>query len=368
MAYCLSHVPRGGDQPFARASGGRVHCATSSGTAMGKKGKAQEFLEYAAARALLSGLGALPRPAGVSGGRSLGRTAYRFAGGLRRTGLRNLELAFPEMDAEERERILRGSFESLGRQLGEVSQFPRATPERLREVAEYDSEDVKLLDVARERGRGVIFLPAHLGAWTVLCFAASAVYEPLSFLVRPLDNPRIEALVEGLRTRFGNRPIDKGAAARTALRLLKQGGTLGVLADPNTQEREGVFVPFFGHLACTTAGVATLALRTDATVIPVCAPWNEQRQKFVFRGGPVIELVRTGDDRRDVEINTAIFTAAIERHVRMFPDQWLWIHKRWKTRPKGEPDLYARPTQNSSGSLPEAKISSPAPTEKIYKA
>ena len=335
---------------------------------MGKKGKTQEFLEYAAARALLSGLGALPRPAAVSVGRALGRATYKLAGGLRRTGMRNLELAFPEMGEAERERILRDSFESLGRQLGEVSQFPRATPESLRAVAEYDSEDVKLLDVARERGRGVIFLTSHLGAWEMLCFAHSALYEPLSFLVRPLDNPRIDRLVESLRTRFGNRPIDKGAAARTALRLLKQGGTLGVLADLNTQEREGVFVPFFGRLACTTAGVATLALRTDATVIPVCAPWNEERGKYVFRGGPVIELVRTGDDKRDVEINTANFTAAIERHVRMFPDQWLWIHKRWKTRPKGEPDLYARSTQIPSENLPEAKISSQAPTKTIYKA
>jgi KDO2-lipid IV(A) lauroyltransferase len=335
---------------------------------MGKKGKAQELLEYAAARALLSGLGVLPRPAAVRVGRALGRASYRVAGGLRRTGLRNLELAFPEMDVAERGRVLRGSFESLGRQLGEVSQFPRATPESLRAVAEYDAEDVKLLDVARERGRGVIFLTSHLGAWEMLCFAHSALYEPISFLVRPLDNPRIDALVESLRTRFGNRPIDKGAAARTALRLLRQGGTLGVLADLNTQEREGVFVPFFGRLACTTAGVATLALRTDATVIPVCAPWDERRGKFVFRGGPVIELVRTGDDRRDVEINTANFTAAIERHVRMFPDQWLWIHKRWKTRPKGEPDLYARPTQISPGKVSEPEISSPPPTEKVYKA
>jgi Kdo2-lipid IVA lauroyltransferase/acyltransferase len=335
---------------------------------MGKKGKAQVFLEYAAARALLSGLGALPRPAAVAAGRAMGRAACALAGGLKRTGLRNLELAFPEMPAAERERILRGTFESLGRQLGEVSQFPRATPESLRAVAEYDSEDVKLLDFARERGRGVIFLTSHLGAWEMLCFAHSALYEPLSFLVRPLDNPRIDRMVERLRTRFGNRPIDKGAAARTALRLLKQGGTLGVLADLNTQEREGVFVPFFGRLACTTAGAATLALRTDATVIPVCAPWDERRGKYVFRGGPVIELVRTGDDRRDVEINTANFTAAIERHVRMFPDQWLWIHKRWKTRPSGEPDLYARPTQLAEKNVGGTKISSPPTTEKVYKA
>ena len=335
---------------------------------MAKKGKAQIFFEYAAARALLSGLGALPRRLAVAIGCGLGHAAYAFAGGLRRTGLRNLELAFPEMDEAERKKILRGSFVSLGRQLGEVSQFPRISPERLREVAEYDSEDVKLLDVARERGRGVIFLTSHIGAWELLCFAHSVFYEPISFLVRPIDNPRVDALVERIRTRFGNQPIDKKAAARTALRLLKQGGTLGVLADLNTQEREGVFVPFFGHLACTTAGVATLALRTDAIVIPVCAPWDERRKKFVFRGGPVIELVRTGDSERDIEINTANFTAAIERHVRDFPDQWLWIHKRWKTRPPGEPDIYTRATHLAPMSDSEMKISALPTTKKVFKA
>ncbi|PYS77411.1 MAG: lipid A biosynthesis acyltransferase [Acidobacteria bacterium] len=334
---------------------------------MAKKGKAQVYFEYAAARALLSGLGALPRPLAVAAGRAVGHAAYALAGGLRRTGLRNLELALPELDESGRKRILRGSFVSLGRQLGEVSQFPRTTAERLREVVEYDSEDVKLLDFARGRGRGVIFLTSHLGAWELLCFAHSVFYEPISFLVRPADNPLIEEMVRRLRTRFGNRPVDKKAAARTALRLLRQGGTLGVLADLNTQEREGVFVPFFGHLACTTAGVATLALRTDATVIPVCAPWDERRRKFVFRGGPVVELVRTGDDERDIEINTARFTAAIERHVRMFPDQWLWIHKRWKTRPPGEPDLYVR-KKNLRQESGVAKISAPPPTEKISKA
>lgn len=331
---------------------------------MGRKSKGQIFFEYAVARAFLSGLGALPRPVAVAAGRGMGRAAYALAGGLRRTGLRNLELAFPEKSPREREEILRGSFLSLGRQLGEVSQFPRATAERLREVVEYDAEDEKLLDVARARGRGVIFLTSHLGAWEILCFAHSVFYEPLSFLVRPIDNPRIDLMIERLRTRFGNRPIDKKAAARTAMKLLRQGGTLGVLADLNTQEREGVFVPFFGHLACTTAGVATLALRTDATVIPVCAPWNEERGKFVFRGGPVLELVRTGDHERDVQLNTARFTAAIETHVRAYPDQWLWIHKRWKTRPAGEPDLYSRSTEKSDD---DVTFTPQTPAEKIFK-
>lgn len=317
------------------------------------------MLEYAAARALLSGLGVLPRPAAMAAGRGLGRLAHAVAGGLRRTGMRNLELAFPEKSLDERGDILRNSFVGLGRQLGVFSQFPRLSPDELRELVEYDG--IEILWEAKRRGRGIIFLTAHLGAWEILCFAHSALHEPISFLVRPLDNPRVEELIEQTRGRFGNRPIDKANAARAAMRLLRQGGILGVLADLNAHPREGVFVPFFGHLACTTAGAATLALRTDATVIPVCAPWDEGRKRFVFRGGPVVELVRTGDPARDVELNTERFTAAIEGHVRAYPDQWLWIHKRWKTRPAGEPDIYARPeklrdNQHTTASSPSQKM------------
>jgi KDO2-lipid IV(A) lauroyltransferase len=303
-----------------------------------QRGTTQTYLEYAATRALLGGLGLLPRGAAVALGRGLGHLSYTLAGGLRRTGLRNLELAFPEMTVDERRRVLRRSMVGLGRQLGEFSQFPRATPESLRELVEYDG--IEILHEAQARGRGVIFLTCHLGAWEILSFAHSALYNPISFMVRRLDNPRVEELIDGVRTRFGNRSIDKKMAARSALKLLREGGTLGILADLNTQPHEGVFVPFFDHLACTTSGIAVLALRTDAAVIPVVAPWHEERGHYVFHGSPIVELVRTGDHERDVEINTARFTAAIEEQVRKYPDQWLWIHKRWKTRPTGEPDLY----------------------------
>jgi len=318
---------------------------------MSKSGKVQTTLEYAAVRALLSGFGALPRSVAVATGCGIGHIAYALAGGLKRTGRRNLELAFPELGAREHARILRGSFVSLGRQLGEFSQFPRATAESLREFIEYDPNDVLHLYEARERGKGIIFLTSHLGAWELLSFAHSAFGDPLSFMVRPVDNLRVEAVVEKYRTRFGNKSIDKRAAARTALRLLREGGTLGILADLNTHPHEGVFVPFFGHPACTTTGVAVLALRTNAAVLPVCAPWDESRGRFVFHGEPIIELVRTGDHARDIEINTARFAAAIERQIRTYPDQWLWIHKRWKTRPEGEPALYgiSHAAQKSDG-------------------
>src|SRR5947209_6030644 len=288
---------------------------------MSKHGRIQTFMEYAAARGLLGALGVLPRPAAVAAGRALGRLAYTLGGRLRRTGEINLQLAFPDMDERQRKQILHGCYDSLGRTLGEFSQFPRATRASLRELIDYDPVGLKHLREAEAEGRGVIFLAGHLGGWEVLSFAWSALEYPLNFIVRPLDNPRVENFIEGIRTRFGNTAISKKAAARQALRVLRAGGTPGILADLNTQEKEGVFVPFFDRLACTTTGAAMLALRADAVVIPTCAGWDKQRGRYFFHGDPPVELVRTGDEKRDIEINTANFTAAIERMVRAYPDQ-----------------------------------------------
>ncbi|HEX9543779.1 MAG TPA: lysophospholipid acyltransferase family protein [Pyrinomonadaceae bacterium] len=307
---------------------------------MAKHSKFQIILEYALARSILASLGLLPRLVAVVLGVTMGRVAYLLPGTLRRTGERNLEIAFPEMDQRDRKRLLRASFESLGRLLGEFSQLPKATPDKLRKLIEYDEVGLRHLRKAEKNKRGVIFLTGHLGVWELHSFGWSALEYPLSFLVRPLDNERIEEMVERIRTRFGNRAIDKKNAARQSLRVLREGGTLGILSDLNTQPYEGVFVPFFGKLACTTAGIATLALKTDAVVIPTCAVWDKKKKRYFFHGDPPVELVRTGDHAKDIEVNTANFAAAMERMIRLYPDQWLWIHKRWKTRPPGEPEIY----------------------------
>lgn len=307
---------------------------------MAKRGEIQAGLEYALARSLIFGLGLLPRSVAIPVGLGLGRMAYLIAGNLRRTGQRNLKLAFPETSEVERERILRGCFASLGRLLAEFSQFPRATPDKLRQLIEYDRVGLAHVREAEKSGRGIIFLTGHIGAWELLSFGWSALEYPISFLVRPLDNDHLEEFIERIRTRFGNCAIDKKSAARQSLRVLREGGTLGILSDLNTHPHEGVFVPFFGRLACTTAGIATLALKTNALVIPTCAVWDQKRRRYVFSAEPPIELVRTGDTKKDVEVNTARFAEAMERFIRLYPDQWLWIHKRWKTRPRGEADLY----------------------------
>lgn len=307
---------------------------------MAKRGKIQTNLEYILARALIAGLGLLPRRLAIGVGVGIGRLAFYVPSALRRTGHRNLKLAFPEKTDEERLQLLRGCFENLGRLLGEFSQLPRATPESLRALIEYDQVGLAHLREAERNGRGIIFLTGHVGVWEMLSFGWSALEYPISFLVRPIDNPLIEEMIERIRTRYGNRAIDKKSAARESLRVLRGGGTLGILSDLNTQPHEGVFVPFFGELACTTAGIATLALKTDAVVIPTCAIWDRQRKRYFFHGDPPVDLVRTGNHQKDVEVNTAKFAAAVERMVRLYPDQWLWIHKRWKTRPEGEKSLY----------------------------
>ncbi len=305
---------------------------------MGKHSKLQTSLEYAAARVILTIFGHMPRPLAIATGRGFGHLAYAFAGRLRRTGLRNLEMAFPEMSQRERERVVHGCFLSLGRQLGEFSQFNRATPESLRRIV--DCVGLENLEAAQKRGKGVLLFTGHLGAWELSSFALAAFGHPLGFIVRRLDNEKIEPLIEKVRTRFGNEAIDKFTSPRRLLRALREGKTLGVLVDVNTHPPGAVFVDFFGIPAATTTGLANLALRTEAAVLPVFAAWDEERRRFVLYVDPPLEITRSGEMEEDVGLLTAKVTSVIETYVRRFPDQWLWIHKRWNTRPPGEANLY----------------------------
>ena len=158
--------------------------------------------------------------------------------------------------------------------------------------------------------------------------------------MRRIDNPKIERLVDERRTRLGNRTIGKRSAARRMLQILRGGDTLGILVDLNTLDREGIFVDFFGVPASTTFMLAKLALRTEAAVLPVFAPWDRERRRFLLKIDEPLRFERSGDDEDDVRRLTQLFTDVVEKYVRRYPDQWLWIHRRWKTRPPGEPGLY----------------------------
>jgi KDO2-lipid IV(A) lauroyltransferase len=304
---------------------------------MAEKGALQTNTEYALARLVIWFFRALPFSLAMTVGRSVGRLGFWFPK-LRRTGERNLELAFPDLSQSEREDLLRGCFENLGRLLAVFSHFRDSDPSALKESLEADG--LANLQMAQQSGRGVILFTGHIGAWELSSFGLSLCGHPLSFLVRRIDNSKIESFVDRSRTHQGNRTIDKRSAAREMLQILQKGDTLGILVDLNTLERESIFVNFFEVPAATTFMVAKLALRTGASVLPVFAPWDETKRKFLLRVEPPLSVERTGNEEEDVRRLTQQMTATVERYVRNYPDQWLWIHRRWKTRPPGGPDIY----------------------------
>jgi KDO2-lipid IV(A) lauroyltransferase len=298
----------------------------------------RERLEYALVWPFIKGLGLLPRPVARALGITLGLTVYALHGRLRRVGLRNLTLAFPEMPQPERRRLLRGEFISLGRQLAEVCLFPRYTRENVSRTIVYGG--FENFERAYARGKGVLFLTGHIGAWELSAFAHSLNGHPLSIVMRSLDNPYIDRLIQGYRTMHGNRTVDKDDFVRGLLGAMRAGETVGILMDTNMTPPQGVFVDFFGIPACTASGLARIALKTDAAVVPGFTVWDAKLRKYILRFEPAIELTRTADNESDIVANTAKFTKAIEEIIRQYPDQWLWVHRRWKTRPPGEPPLY----------------------------
>jgi Kdo2-lipid IVA lauroyltransferase/acyltransferase len=295
-------------------------------------------LEYALAWLLIRAIGMLPRPMARAVGIGLGQLVYLLHSKLRRVGMRNLELAFPDKTPRERRRILRGEFSSLGRQLAEVCLFPRYSRENVRQIVVYDG--FENFERAQALGKGVLYLTAHLGGWELSAFAHSLYGHPLHVVMRGMDNPYLDRFVQGLRTMHGNRAVDKDNFVRGLLSAMKAGETVGILMDTNMTPPQGVFVDFFGIPACTASGLARIALRTDAAVVPGFTLWDHALGKYRLRFDPALTLVRTGDEEADIVANTALFTKVIEQYVRRYPDQWLWVHRRWKTRPPGEKSLY----------------------------
>ncbi len=295
-------------------------------------------LEYAAAWPFIKILGLLPRPLSRALAIGLAQLIYVFHIKLRKVGMRNLEMVFPGKPVAERKRILRGVFTSLGRQLAELCQFPRYTPENVERVVVYEGLDN--YERAHARGKGVLFLTAHFGAWELSAFAHSLHGHWLHIVMRPMDNPYLDRLIDYYRTMHGNKTVAKDDFVRGLLAAMKAGETVGILMDTNMTPPQGVFVDFFGIQACTASGLARIALRTDAAVVPGFTIWDETLGKYRLRFDPALELIRTGDLERDLVANTQRFTKVIEDYVRKYPDQWLWVHRRWKTRPAGESRLY----------------------------
>ena len=298
----------------------------------------RKWLEFSVAWVLLKFLGVLPRWMARATGARMAAILLWFRPSLRRTALFNLRLAFPEWTKARRRRTLRGLVRQIGWMAAEFAHFPKYSRENIERLVVLDG--FENFAAAQARRKGILFLTGHMSAWELAPFAHALYGHPLHFLVRPIDNARVDALVNRYRCLSGNRPIEKNQSARTILGVLREGGTVGILADHNTSPEEGVFVNFFGIPASTTTGVARIALRTDAAVLPGYLCWDENLRKYRLRFEPTVELARTGDEQKDILENTQRFTRVVEEYARAHPDQWLWVHKRWNNRPPGEKPIY----------------------------
>jgi Kdo2-lipid IVA lauroyltransferase/acyltransferase len=298
----------------------------------------RETAEFAVVWLFVYGLRLLPRELARAIGTAIGAIAFRGLGRLRSVGIRNLELAFPEMTPREREAILRSEYRNLGLLLAEFCKMPDYTAASASEFIRYEGLENYLK--ARERGKGVLVLTGHLGAWELSSFYHSLMGMPMGMVIRRLDNPLVDAFVNRIRCLHGNRVIHKDDFARGLIASMRAGETVGILMDTNMTPPQGVFVPYFGVLACTASGMARIAEKTGAAVVPGFLLWEESEQKYVLHFGEELNVVHTGDAEQDALTNTAAFTAAMERYVRQYPEQWLWMHRRWKTRPPGEEGIY----------------------------
>jgi len=298
----------------------------------------RHVLEFVPVWLFVHAMRALPRGMARWIGAGIGSLAYTGLSRLRETGLRNLQLAFPALRANEREVLLRKDYRNLGCLLAEFCQMPGYSVERASEFIEYDGLEHYL--AARELGKGVLVLTGHLGAWELSSFYHSLRGWPMGMVIRRLDNPLVDAFVNRIRCLHGNRVIHKDDFARGLIASMRAGETVGILMDTNMTPPQGVFVPFFGVQACTASGMARVAMKTGAAVVPGFLLWEEAKCKYVLRFGEALKLVGTGVADEDMVANTALFTTTIEGYIRQYPEQWLWMHRRWKTRPTGEARIY----------------------------
>ena len=274
----------------------------------------------------------LPSTVAHSVARAAAGTLDRAVPKLRRVAHTNLSLAYPNFDERERDQLIDGVFRTIARMLIALARFPDLNSSNIHKLIEYEGLE-NYLD-AKKAGKGVLVATAHLGNWELSAFAHALMTEPMNVMVRPLDNALIDRLVERRRTLSGNRLILKTDGARAVLRALRNNEAVGILVDQNTSVAEGVFMNFFGNLACANTGFVKLAYHSQAPVIPGFAVWNEARRRYVLHFLPQVPL--TGDEQADTQRIHSI----LEKIVREYPDQWMWIHRRWKTRPPNEQSLY----------------------------
>ncbi len=278
-------------------------------------------------------MAALPDPVISLFSKVLARAAYLMDGRHRKVVAENLERAFGEsMGPEKRRDTALKVFENIAMNALEFMRIPWLSAGDLNGYVELTG--LENFERAISRGRGVIFYTAHFGNWELLAAALGLAVHPMDIVVRELDSPLVEDFITWARTRSGNSIVYKKRSMRKLLRTLSDNGVVGILLDQNVTRSEGVFVDFFGTPACTNKGPALLAIASGAAVLPVFIVREGKRHRIVIGGET--GLSNTGDREKDVVVNTQRFTSVIEEMIREHPEQWFWVHRRWKTRPPSQ--------------------------------
>ncbi len=298
----------------------------------------QQTFEFWLVVAVARTLGWLPRWMARLFSGALAWAVYRAMGRLRRVGERNLSLALPELTSKARRDLLRSLYRHLGWHLVEFCRMPHYTRENTQRLMRTDGLEHYL--AAEALGRGVLVLTGHLGAWELSSFYHSLMGYPMGMVIRRLDNRKLDEFVNRIRCMHGNRVLHKDDFARGLLTAMHEGGTVGILMDTNMTPPQGEFVKFFGITACTASGLARVALKTGAAVVPGFMLWEPAEKRYVLHFGPQLHFSETGEGEADVLAATQKCNDVLESWIRRYPDQWLWIHRRWKTRPPGESPLY----------------------------
>lgn len=293
---------------------------------MAQRSPRRNQLEYLLTRAALGSLAYGPKSLSYGLAWCYAQILRLAVPKLTRVASRNLELANLPNDTAA------GVWRAIARQLVVFARMDGIDHSNVHDWIRY--EGFHHFETAKAKGKGVLFATLHLGAWELSAFSHALMAEPMHVVVRPLDNPLLDAFVEARRAASGNIILGKKEAARGIFQALKDNKAVGILVDQNVGLDEGLFVNFFGRKACVSPTFAKLAARTGATVIPGYAIWSPDERKFILRFDEPVGI--TGN----TFIDTQRIQAALERAIRAYPDQWLWIHRRWKTRPPGEPPLY----------------------------
>jgi KDO2-lipid IV(A) lauroyltransferase len=244
--------------------------------------------------------------------------------------IHNLRCSFPEKKLKEIFNIAKASYRSFAIMAAEFPELYKFRKDNLHRWVEV--KGLNNYTEACRAGKGVLLFSAHFGNWEVGNAALAFLSKSLIFMVRRLDSLFLEELTTYLRGKSGNLSLHKQKAMRQSLRLLESGEAINILIDQNASSYEGVFVNFFGRPACATSGLARMALRTGAAVMSAFTI-RLPNGKYVLEIGPKMEISNTGDLDEDVLLNTQNFIKVIEEYVRKYPEQWLWLHQRWKTKP-----------------------------------